>query len=406
MLGKLPSHLRPRMHERVCRSQIHTLLPLVSTCPFKVLLQVWILSAVESVLTLLPAVPQRRDDNHPPANILPVAIARSELSRTGGSSAADGLAQPAETSPCTRKTPIRPAGSISRVSSWSSLRPSTPSLLQPEHPPSPLARHASYGSLRRPVPRAVSQPGFAFGGVGIASSSFSPDPAPSAPTGGQSAQTAYYTHCEIEARGQTPMRNHDPHPFLADNASFGDHLTERASSSPTPMLEPAPAPSALGFDPGRLYPARASMRGVPVAPSPSPTPPPPVATPVLHPNDDPKSSTYGDGEGPLLMPRQTIRTKPDTKGMSKAERKQVNNSMRAKGEDFGRTENRILNEASSRLYALIPSQDPLPTAESEEAMAEECWDYARQLLGKRITHNRDLLNVVGDIFECHQRIES
>ncbi|EUC60793.1 hypothetical protein RSOL_365450, partial [Rhizoctonia solani AG-3 Rhs1AP] len=119
--------------------------------------------------------------------------------------------------------------------------------------------------------------------------------------------------------------------------------------------------------------------------SPSPSSPPPVTqrstslTP-LSPNDDPKSSTYGDGPGNLLPPRRLVVrsiNREEMKSKSEKERKAAHNQLRARSSDYASLEGRILQ-----------------TATKEVALAEGCWDWARRFHGKRITHDTGIISLL------------
>lgn len=198
------------------------------------------------------------------------------------------------------------------------------------------------------------------------------------------------------------------HPFLADSTiDASDHAFLVGTYATATMRAPGhnenigpelPASSHL-FQPGgpsTLSQHGASSRGAPAL---SPPSAPFVSTSItafdnpleLDPNDDPKSLTYGDGEGKLLPPRQLItRTVDDLKGKSRKEKKQARNRMQARASDFDMTENCILQTATIRMAALCSCMEPLPLSHKETAIAKEAWDWARQYHKKRITHSKPL----------------
>ncbi|KAF8594897.1 hypothetical protein BDV93DRAFT_515411 [Ceratobasidium sp. AG-I] len=193
-----------------------------------------------------------------------------------------------------------------------------------------------------------------------------------------------------------------PHPFLHDNFSHEQQLPSIPSTPNIALRTLAstvtPSPTTSAHDIG--------------------------ATPLgddlfaLDLNNDPKLSTYGNGDGDLLPPRHiATRTLPeDLKSLDRKERKQVRNRIRAKASDYAETENKILQAATARLIALSTCQDPLPTTERENALCEECWAWGARSLHKRITHDKDLLyllkrnlvnhrtgcsNAAGDVVASH-----
>ncbi|KAG9123649.1 hypothetical protein FRC07_014385 [Ceratobasidium sp. 392] len=132
----------------------------------------------------------------------------------------------------------------------------------------------------------------------------------------------------------------------------------------------------LGLDSSPCLPHRFTT-----TPSPSTSSSPfvvPQDLPTINQHDDPKSKTYGDGDGELLLPRRLVlRQLGDLKDKSRKEKKQARNLLRAKASDYDSIENGILQAATR-----------------DVALGEECWDWARQARKKRITHDKGIITLL------------
>ncbi|KAG8708172.1 hypothetical protein FRC09_001401 [Ceratobasidium sp. 395] len=128
----------------------------------------------------------------------------------------------------------------------------------------------------------------------------------------------------------------------------------------------------------------------------SPTDPPLIRSkPILPPNDNPESKTYGDGEGELLQPRRIVPRQPvDMAGMTAKGKRKARNQMRPKQAEYHPLEMEILHSATMRMAAVCCCTDPFLLPHLQTALAEECWDWARRFHKKRITHNKEMIELL------------